>query len=372
MRSCVGILIVLLVLFSCSQKQEIDKESMFPKGDYMSVENEEVKLSSLFSEYRLVSLETNDSCLISGYLRNKILKHDSIYYVLSSNTILCFDLDGHFVRRIAHVGSGPGEYSEIFDFDIISSLDVGKELWISTIGGILVYDAVAGDYIRSMKMNQFVSQFKYVNENTILTIAPEDTIFQVWDMNGNVRKKFMKKDLANSVQSQHQFFTYQGKIVYHYGGTQAGIVYDPDTDECSLQPILQPQANILTPDVNREYYDKYGDRKYYKELANEYITSSTVRILNDQGVFTWIAPGMKFVMTTYTSLGYQTFVYSDKAKVINDLLPTIDNQFLATLNYCGSDDSFLFMIPAETIQKDGVKADDNPWLLDVKRITHVD
>lgn len=355
---------IAILLSACTSNRKYAENALFPSGDYMLVSHEKVKLSSLFSQHRLIPLETNDSSLIGGR-GNKIIKRDSCFYVESENAILCFNNQGKFLRRIAHQGSGPGEYAEIADFDVVPSPEGGQELWIASVSGLQVYNVISGDFLRKINVNNTIHQFRYVNENTLLTITSDDYIFHVCDLSGHIRKDFYEKDLANSTHKFNQFFSYQGKIAYQIGDTQTAIVYDPETDACDLQPILQPQENMLTPDISREYYDKYGYLEQYEQLGNTYTQLSTIRAIGHNAIFTWIAPERKYLLTTFNSSGYRTVPFS---AIENDIIPTSSNLFLATIIACESDpaSTWLFQIPAELIQQEGVSKEDNMWLLEIK------
>lgn len=348
------------VLFSCSEHVK-QPEAIFQHEGCMELQREAVKLSSVFPDCRLIPLETNDSSLIGG-VGNKVVQRDSMFYVASENSVLCFDDDGSFVRRIDRRGEGPEDYVEIADFDVIVSADGRKELWISGVNGIKVYDVSSGDYVKSIPVGVYVHQFKYVDANTLLVISSDDRIFHVCDSTGAVRRSFMEKDLANSVHKYNQFFTWQNKVGYQLGDTQTAIVYDVQTDSCSLQPILPAADGVLTPEVSRAYYDKYGYEEQYPRLMKDYTLLSTVRMLDKGAAFVWMAPEKNYLLTLLSPSGCRTYPFS---RIDNDVCATAGTRFLATLICCESDRKsvLLFQIPAESRSEDGLD-EDNFWLLE--------
>lgn len=354
---------ITVLLSACTSNEGCTEEPLFPLGDYMSVASEKVELSSIFPHYRLIPLETNDASLIGGR-GNKIIKRDSCFYIQSENTILCFNQEGRFLHRIAHQGNGPGEYAEIADFDVVPSSGGELEVWISGASGWQIYDAQSGDFVRRIQTDSYIHQFHYVNDRTLLVITSDDCIFHICDLDGNIRKSFYEKDLANSAHKFNQFFTYQGKVAYQLGDTQTAIVYDPEADDCFLQPILQPLENVLTPSISQDYYDRYGYLEQYDRLEESYTLLSTVRAVGSKGAFTWMAPNRDYLLMLLSSTGYQTFHFSS---IKNDIIHTKDNRFLATLICCegDADSVLLFQIPAEFIQEEGVNEEDNFWLLEV-------
>jgi len=77
----------------------------------------DIPYSSFVDSISYIPLETNDDCLI-GKIRDVILA-DSIIFVLKQeqDEILLFDRQGHYMRKIAKKGNGPGEYSIINQMD---------------------------------------------------------------------------------------------------------------------------------------------------------------------------------------------------------------------------------------------------------------
>lgn len=363
MNKLVVLYIGLIFLFACSNEQQLGK-TVFEVTDDVKVHEGKVTLSALFPEWRLISLETNDSSLIGGRA-NKVVQRGSNYYIESQGAILCFGKDGDFIRRIDKKGNGPEDYVEISDFDVIKSESGKWELWISGVNGIKIYDISSGSYLRDIPTGKYVHQFKYVNAHTVLLITSEDKFFQICDLKGNIRKSFMDKDLANSVHKFHQFFNWEGNIAYQLGDTQTAIVYDPTSDRCFMQAILPAWKYALTPEISRRYYEKYGYMEQYKHLMDDYAVLSTIYPVNNKAVFSWIYPGMNYSLMIYSSSACSLFAFSD---IVNDIFHSDNNLFLATLLCCDSDDSstLLFQIPSEGTS--GLE-EDNFRLLEVKKVT---
>lgn len=349
--------VILFLIISCSENNQHDS-CIFHVNEYLIPNSNKVKLSGLFSNYRIIPLETNDASLIGGR-GNKVIQRDSLLYIHSGNSVLCFGADGHFIYKFDKHGSGPEDYVDISDFDVVSPESGKCELWIAGSSGIQIYDANNGTYLRKIYLEDQVLQFKFVNNNTILFITTGEKIFHVCNKDGTVRKSFMEKDLANSVHKFCQFFEWQGKIAYQLGDTQTAIVYDPQTDECSMKPILLPDNNVLTPEVSCRYYKQYGYLKQYDEMTKDYTLLLDIRTSCEKATLTWISPGKQRLLTLISSDVCSTYYFSD---IINDIFPSSDNLFLATLTGCESDSPsrLLFKIPS---QRPGGE-EDNFWLLE--------
>lgn len=78
-------------------------------------------------EIKLIPLETNDFSLINAI--DKLIYHQGTYYVFDrmGKKILLFDGQGNYLRSIAKLGQGLGEYIEPGDID----MDEEGNLYIS-------------------------------------------------------------------------------------------------------------------------------------------------------------------------------------------------------------------------------------------------
>ena len=362
MRKAILLFLIISCCFVGCTQQDRTTTSLFSMNDYNLLENQQtVKLSDIFKNYRTIALETNDSCLIGGR-SNKIIKRNSTFYIQSQNSILRFDEEGHYINKLSRAGNGPEDYTSIFDFDIVTNGP--EEIWISTIGGIKIYDAKTVSYKRTIAINSYVNQFKYLNKNTILTVTPEDSVFNVCNIDGSVRFKYMKKDLANSGLKPNQFFVYNNKVIYQLDNTQCGVAYSAESDSMYYQDILECNEALLTPAINRSYYEKYGYEDQYEKIKEEYIFLSTVRTLGDDVLMTKFYPDKEKVIVIGNKEGLKGYTYGKDATLENDIIPRKNLNFLSSIICCEGDNSFIFMIPAETISKDKIKDDDNPWLLE--------
>lgn len=359
----IRILVILLCFFAISSCSHVEKENanaVVPNLVSFQSESGHQKLSEIFTNYKLVQLETNDSCLLNG--NGKILKCGSIYYVRSANSVFEFGADGHFIRCLSRVGSAPHEYVELYDFDVLETNNL-YEIWISTLGGIKIYDSETLDFKRGIPVEGHVNQFKYVNDNTILLVTPGDITFKVCDIHGNIRKEFMEKDLANGAFQIVQFGRYDDKMTYHLDCTQEGVIYDEKSDSLYVGHLFPPQENLVTTTVNREYYEQYGWKEQYKKVVEKYSTLVSFRTWKKNVALTMRHPDEEITITLFDGNKAKTHRFSKNPSLLNDIVPTTSLGFLATLACCESDSGFLFMIGDERISEE--EQEKNPILLDV-------
>lgn len=122
----------------------------------VSISNDPIKISSLFSDPQVVILEQGEFPL--GKISKLKIYNDTIY-VLSNLQIFIYDKNGSFIRIINKSGRGPGEYINTYDFfvdesGIIEVLDFrGKK--------IIKYDR-NGNYLDEWKIGLYAfSHIKY-------------------------------------------------------------------------------------------------------------------------------------------------------------------------------------------------------------------
>jgi len=124
---------------------------------------------SLFeARYDVVPLETSVESLISQIGRISIYENN--FYVLdrSSSSVLVFDGSGRFVKKIAHVGRGRGEYVSLTDFGI-DTKNNNIVLYCDRPKKIIVY-ALEEDELRSeMPVEQLFESISVDPQTGLLT-----------------------------------------------------------------------------------------------------------------------------------------------------------------------------------------------------------
>jgi hypothetical protein len=75
----------------------------------------EINLSDLFTDFRIIPLETNDSCLIGGYNKIAALTENNIFIGFHRTdvptVVYRFDQNGRFINSIGKGGRGPEEHT---------------------------------------------------------------------------------------------------------------------------------------------------------------------------------------------------------------------------------------------------------------------
>lgn len=361
-------LVVLFAVFifvsSCDNQKEIGKV-LFPSVGVTEEKNELTKLSELFKGCELVRLETNDSCLVGR--NGKVIKKDSIYYVQSFNDVLMFDNKGRYKRKISHMGQANSEYVKLYDFNVVET-NGEQEVWVSTHGGIKIYDAINCSFKREIPIEGHVNQFYYVNDNAIIIVTPDEITFKVCDSKGNVRKTYFEKDLANCGRKIVQFTKLQDCVMYQLDDTNEAVVYDISSDAFSTEVIIPRQKRLLQIEDNQEYYERYGYIEQSQKIEEAFIRISSFRCYNNNIMMVTKYPTGESKLTLGNVSSCTTYKFDPApSPLINDIFKSDDLRFLSTLIGCESDSGFLFLIPDELINEN-IDEENNPLLLDFPSI----
>lgn len=156
----------LFIFFSCNQRHKNSTdvtEYLIPVRT-----NEEILLSDIMSDFEIILLETTEHSILGEIL--KIELYGELIYILSNNQIFVFEQNGKFKQTINKIGRGPGEYTEIKDFDIFS-----ETLYILDRTGqnVLAYD-LQGNHINTENIGMWAQKLIVLNENEILIYSGEE------------------------------------------------------------------------------------------------------------------------------------------------------------------------------------------------------
>jgi hypothetical protein len=122
-RKLLVLIICVCSLFSCKkllrlkEKQIVKEEhiiSIFPTEDDLLG----IDFSLYLDSVKYVKLELTDESIIGQI--DKVVIYDERIYIFDTQTsgLFVFDMDGHYLHRIARIGQGPEEYTRLHFFDI--------------------------------------------------------------------------------------------------------------------------------------------------------------------------------------------------------------------------------------------------------------
>lgn len=156
--------LVIVILASCTQQNGNNTDSLI-HIDLSEVVEENTFASTLFSDIRVVPLETINGSLLSN-IREIDIYNDMVYIsdALMSK-ILVFSIEnGKFLNALSKQGKGAGEYSMIDDF-IIDDDNKTIEVLDKQKREIHIYDIHNLEYITSIPFDlSFVYSFSKAND----------------------------------------------------------------------------------------------------------------------------------------------------------------------------------------------------------------
>lgn len=268
MKNLSILLILIIVLFSCTQKKEIDNIV-----DLVSITDPNVtNLSELGSDITYIPLETNVSCLVKRI--DKLIYEDGSYFLgsvndlnrlpdglspfflPSKNELYRFSKNGEFICQIGRVGEAPSEYRIIKDFMYnesnntieIFSLNEIKEF---SLDGIWRKKKTI-EYDRVVSLGSTNNQFLGFIDNTT---GQNEYGFVLIDSNGKVMNKFKNKYKFTSTNG----IIYPSECIFYQ---HDGILH---CKELHSDTIFSFENGIFTP----KYILKQGEAKYTSDLRSD-------------------------------------------------------------------------------------------------------
>lgn len=196
MNTKIILLLIFILNFSCKQEKVSDISHFVINTSF--TEKDRIKLSDFVESIDIIPLETNQDCLVESV--GKLVKYNDFYYIASTtnviNKILIFDKNGKFIYKLDKKGSGPNEYIDIRDFDVI---DNDKIVIISRSNpGIYIYDIHKDSCILHKNIDIYPNNilakenyFYIMNDGTKFRRETNDLIFK-YDKQANYINSFFK------------------------------------------------------------------------------------------------------------------------------------------------------------------------------------
>lgn len=220
MKKYLVLFLLASLLFGCGEKQETGTPVQTITLDLHV--DQQLLLSEIADSIEVISLEQTDESDIAHV--NRIIPYKDYYYIFqtimfSNGSVLVFDKDGRFVRRIDKKGGGPGEYVDLHDMAIDSYrnelvlMTQPKGVFRYTLEGEYIdkVDATfANNLIVDEEGNYYMTPF--CRDNTpckLLMVNDKDSIPY-----GKVEKKHFVR--VNQYFISNELEDYKGKIYYSF------------------------------------------------------------------------------------------------------------------------------------------------------------
>ena len=162
--------LILLVFLICVATSCQRTETRAVVVKIQSNYTDTVALEELFPNPREITLEENDSSLISW--PGKIMAVNDTIIIADGRKLFRFSEEGKFISVLSRAGRGPGEYYRICDYDVR-----GNRLYIIDDQPKLLMYSLDGTFIKSEKLSFFPATIcVYDDNNLILTSAYQSEV----------------------------------------------------------------------------------------------------------------------------------------------------------------------------------------------------
>lgn len=187
----------------------------------VSLEETPTSIEELFSNIKIIPLETTDECFLKKITKIDYYK-DCIYILdMLLPAFYVFDKDGKFLRKIGNIGHGPGEYTAICDFLIDKKNETINLL--TPFGSIYSYQ-LNGNFIEEKRLPSHVPNYRnmiYLNDKILLTYSSttheENALSLISRDSYELINGFWKRHLLINIFSRFPFHEYNGSLFFSTG-----------------------------------------------------------------------------------------------------------------------------------------------------------
>ena len=216
--------ILILLMVSCGR----EKISTIVNAENIVTVNEKDfntkrKASDVFSEITLVPLETSDNSLMGEI--NKIVPVGDIIYLQDNKdkSIVLFDRDGKFIKKIRRHGRGPGEYITLSDFTVTRT---GKIIILDDGSKKLIFLDTDGTYVMQQELPVYVDALECINDSLIVFNGSKfDDRVILWDVQKEkIIASYIKYDLKYTGRILKPLIKYRDNI--YFQRAQSSVIHN--------------------------------------------------------------------------------------------------------------------------------------------------
>ena len=320
--------------------------------------NEEKYLSSVFKNSEIIRLETIDESLI-GRRINKIKNTDNKYYISYDNkSLVIFDHQGKFLRKIQNIGGGPGEYISLVDFDILPN----GNIIIQDIRKLLLYSST-GKFIKTIPLTITCFNLKTIDDDNFLICASGEK-YSIYLINGNgdILSEQIKTNNKPVLGRSVAFFAFSNDcILYQQDMSNDFLSFNKQTKKFFNTNLLCSEDHILSVEDVKKYPKRNDNLNYVEDNPNVKIIGG----FSSYADYLFFACGNQnsgfkcYLMNTLNN----TIDYVLTKNTVNDISFTDTFSLLGKTSISDSEDCFIsYLYPYQIIDglKDNVKLRELP------------
>ncbi len=256
----------LLVLFySCGSSTT--KKSIFENKIIVDIDNADQKkslyFSDLFTDYKVVALETKEECLIGKI--DHVRSYKDKFYILDSKIgrgIFVFNKNGDFINKIGVEGKGIGEYIKLDDFSIDCRND--QIAVLSKVFRKIIFYSLEGEYLKEIGID--IPNAKYIeiwNDKIYIDALPSKGkvtkyLLYAYDLNGKMDGAFLsnkklRNEFCQPLIRSRSFSLFDGHLMYYK--TLVNDIYIFSKDGPS--PYLELKTKNVFTSKEIEHFNNY-------------------------------------------------------------------------------------------------------------------
>lgn len=276
------LIILVLTLISCRERTK-----KYPFSDEIEIynmnpgEGKKMSTSSLFDSISYIPLETTKDIVIGSI--DKMEAFDSYFFILDKRTkkIWCFDSLGKYIFQIDKKGKGPGEYLDIFDFNIDKE---NKQILVLDRNSqkILYYD-FSGQYLKDVQLDVKARLFALLNNKFLLYTSGVDIYMKkenndygynlfLSDLNGKVEHRFfIYNEITDNLWRHNVFVKNKTGVMFHYARNDTIYNFN-DNGELTVKYLFDfdKQRMPLEKILDKTKLSSYTDNPNYVNISEIY------------------------------------------------------------------------------------------------------
>jgi hypothetical protein len=373
-RKPIIVLSVLALILSCNSTRP--EQSDQPANEQVRIidlkAKREISIWTIFSEIEIIQLETKEESIIKR--PSKIIKSIDLYYILDTDqgALFRFNHDGTFKDKISNLGSGPGEYSLLYDFQI--NRFTGNIELLDPRGKILIYSSDL-EFIEAINIPiRAIHNFFRINEDTLVFYTGseiERLMFFSIDQMAIISRSFQYTELAQFMPRSHisnsPFHLYDNKILF-------SVPY--------CNEIFEISGGELVPYTKWEFGQNNFSFDQIKESLTEFnYTNYFLKLRNKAYSFYYYYENTQFIFTRFVFNSEWLHLIIDKKndtyfclnKFSEGIFPPIigetnDKEVLSIVEYNRLLNVVTRDVLSESQQKimESIRPDDNPLIIKYK------
>ncbi len=355
-------LIILIVFISkCKNKNDREKpeNNSFKTICINPTNKESIRLSKVFSSLSYVKLSSKESHIV-GIIKKLVIFENKIFILDNNNKIFIFDHTGNFINKIDEHGRGTEEYEVIYDFNI-DRYDRQIKFTAVLLNKMLCFD-LDGNFVRERRITNVIYRTKVLIGKDYYIIWANNTSNNETGINVNNDIIFVTKkwDYISSLlpikkweqdfkfDTPNAFSVYDEKISFLKPLNDTIYYIKPD----SITPRFivdfgkyKIPKDLFENVTNKTYYEKIQiQRKFIKKVTDGNFAYFVKNFReNEHSIFFMFSYNMKQMNTFYSKLTEGIFITKN---LFNDI-----DHGIYTPPIAATDSEFISIIePADLIE----------------------